>query len=83
MNWKPKISAKDITVSVETADSLFMKNWCREAFGLHICERAVNYLRITDYQGIVRLCSWIRKEVGDGIIGKLQEERSRACVSRG
>ncbi|SDP35867.1 radical SAM/SPASM domain-containing protein [Selenomonas ruminantium] len=41
---------------------------------MHICERALNYLQITDYQGTVRMCSWIRKEVGDGIIGKLQEK---------
>ena len=40
---------------------------------MHICERALNYLQITDYQGTVRICGWFRKEVGDGVIGKLSE----------
>lgn len=41
---------------------------------MHICERALNYLQIIDYQGTVRLCPWLRKEVGGGVIGKLQDE---------
>ena len=40
---------------------------------MHICERALNYLQITDYQGTVRICAWFRKEVGGGVIGKLSE----------
>lgn len=41
---------------------------------MRICERALNYLQIIDYEGTVRLCAWIKKEVGGGVIGKLKDE---------
>lgn len=40
---------------------------------MHICKRALNYLQVIDHKGTVRLCAWIRKELGGGVIGNLQE----------
>lgn len=39
---------------------------------MRICERAINFLQISDYEGTVRLCGWLRIP-GAGNIGSLKD----------